>query len=115
MCLDSWSLQGWHARPNHLQVARRTQEQDSGGEKVIADTIYADPTCSIRNPLDTPEVKLFKKRARARHENFNGRLKIFGVISGKFRHGHEKHKSVFEAVCVITQYQLENGHPLFDV
>jgi hypothetical protein len=38
-----------------------------------------------------------------------------GVLSGKFRHGHKKHKSVFKAVCVITQYQSENGHPLFDV
>jgi hypothetical protein len=86
------------------------------GKKVIADTIYKDPTCSIHNRLDTPEVKRFKKRAQARHENFNGRLKIYSVLSGKFRHGHEKHKSVFEAVCVIiTQYQLENGHPLFDV
>jgi hypothetical protein len=85
------------------------------GKKVIADRIYRDPVCSIRNPQDTPEVRKFKRRARARHETFNGRLKTFKVLAEKFRHGPEKCKAVFEAVCVITQYELENGHPLFDV
>ena len=27
----------------------------------------------------------------------------------------DKHKICFEAVCVIVQFQLENGSPLFDV
>jgi hypothetical protein len=27
----------------------------------------------------------------------------------------EKHRFAFEAVCVICQYQLENGLPLLDV
>jgi hypothetical protein len=49
------------------------------------------------------------------HETFNGRLKNFSVLAEKFSHGHEKHKCIFEAVCVITQYEIENGHPLFDV
>ena len=85
------------------------------GKKVIADEIYKDPVCSLRNRLDTPEVKKLKRRARARHENFNGRLKNFKVLAERFRHGHAKHKSIFEAVCVITQYEIENGHPLFEV
>jgi hypothetical protein len=37
------------------------------GKKAIADAIYKDPVCAIRNPLDTPEVRRFKRRARARH------------------------------------------------
>ena len=82
------------------------------GKKVIADRMYKDPVCSIRNPQDTPEVRKFKRRARARHESFNGRLKNF---KEKFRHGQAKHKAVFEAVCVITHYVLGNGHPLLDV
>jgi hypothetical protein len=85
------------------------------GKKVIADRIYRDPVCSIRNPQDTPEVRKFKRRARARHETFNARIKSFKVLAEKFHHGAAKHKAVFEAVCVITQYQMENGHPLFDV
>jgi hypothetical protein len=31
------------------------------GKKVIADRIYRDPVCSIRNPKDTPEVRKFKR------------------------------------------------------
>lgn len=85
------------------------------GKKVIADRMYKDAVCAIRNPLDTLVVAEFKRRARARHENFNGRLKTFKALGSRFRHGHEKHKAVFEAVCVIVQYELENGHPLFDV
>lgn len=85
------------------------------GKKVIADRIYKDDVCAIRNPQDTPEVKKFKRRARARHENFNGRLKTFKALGSTFRHGHDKHKAIFEAVCVIVQYELENGRPLFDV
>ena len=85
------------------------------GKKVIADQMYRDPICSIRNAQDTPKVRKFKKRARARHESFNARLKNFKVLADRFRHEQVKHKAVFEAVCVITQYELENGHPLFDV
>ena len=56
-----------------------------------------------------------QSRARARHETFNGRIKNFGCLDDRFRHGMEKHKICFEAVCVIVQYQLENGSPLFDI
>ena len=41
--------------------------------------------------------------------------KFFGVLHDCFRHGIEKHKICFEAVCVIVQYQLESGPGLFDV
>ena len=85
------------------------------GKKVVANSIYKDGVCVIKNPQDTADVRRFKRRARARHETFNGRLKNFRVLAETFRHGHDKHKCVFEAVCVITQYEIENGHPLFDV
>jgi hypothetical protein len=85
------------------------------GKKVVADSIYKDVACAIKNPQDTADVRRFKRRARARHETFNGRLKNFRVLAETFRHGHSKHMWVFEAVCVITQYEIENGHPLFDV
>ena len=54
-------------------------------------------------------------RARARHETFNARIKNFACLDARFRHGISKHKICFEAVCVIVQYQLENGAPLFDL
>jgi hypothetical protein len=87
------------------------------GKKVIADEGYVgeDQIISTRNPFDTPATKTLKKRAKARHETFNGRLKSFKILDERFRHGVPKHKAVFEACCVLVQYELQNGHPLFDV
>ena len=59
--------------------------------------------------------KKLKKTARARHKALNGRLKEFVILSGRFRHKIEKHKIAFEAVCVIVQYSMENGRPLFPI
>ena len=41
--------------------------------------------------------------------------KDFGILRQRFRHGYELHKMVLLAVAVIVQYDMENGHPLFDV
>ena len=87
------------------------------GKKVIADRGYrGEPqVVSLPNNLDDPVVKKFKSRARCRQETFNARLKNFAVLANCFQHNnHEKHKAVFEAICVVCQFQLENGHPLFD-
>jgi DDE superfamily endonuclease len=56
----------------------------------------------------------WQERVKARHETFNGRIKNFAWLDDWFRHGMDKHKICFEAVCVIVQYQLENGSPIFD-
>jgi hypothetical protein len=87
------------------------------GKRAIGDGGYTgEPNhIAVRNKLDTPEVMDFKKRARACHETFNERIKAFNVLDTRFRHCHTKHKLVFEAVCVLTQYDIENGHPLFDL
>jgi hypothetical protein len=66
------------------------------------------------NPQDVPVVNNFKSRARLRHETFNGRIRHFNILSEIFR-GSEKHGPAFEAVCVLVQYQMENGSPLFAV
>ena len=75
-----------------------------GNEKII----YA-------NSSDTAEVSDFKGRARSRQEAFNAKIKRFKCLSTRFRHGIESHKKFFYAVCVICQYQLENGSALFDI
>jgi hypothetical protein len=86
------------------------------GRKVIGDEGYVgEAQISTRNPFDTQATKNLKKRAKARHETFNGRLKSFKILDERFRHGVTKHKAVFEACCVLVQYKLENGHPLFAV
>jgi DDE superfamily endonuclease len=87
-------------------------------KKVIADNGYQcqdDNNLSTPNKFDSEEVKEFNKRARARHETLNKRLKDFNVLKDSFGHELDKHKFVFEAVCVLVQYDMNNGLPLFDI
>ena len=86
------------------------------GHRVIADGGYKSNAIvlSTRNSHDPKELSKFKRRARARHESFNGRIKNFKCLAERFRHGNDKFAIAFEAVCVIVQYQLDNGSPLFD-
>jgi DDE superfamily endonuclease len=70
---------------------------------------------STSNPRDPEELRLFKRRARARHESFNKRIKDFKCLQNCFRHGVDNHQAVFFAVCVVVQFQMENGSPLFDL
>jgi len=95
------------------------------GKAATADRGYTgEPKLRTPNPRDTPLAKEFKKRAQARHETFNSRLKSFKILSERFRHRHtphgkqaitchDNHKTVFEAVCVLLQFDMDNGHPLF--
>jgi len=89
------------------------------GKRAIADRGYSGKACehqlSIRNARDSQGLKEFKKRVRARHENFNARIKNFFILEDRFRHGVKRHKTVMEAVCVLVQYDMENGYPLFHV
>jgi len=85
------------------------------GQQAVADRAYSGPQVVVRNEFDTPEVKSFKKRVRARHETFNGRIKSFNILKERFRHEVGQHKAVFEACCVIVQYDMETGRPLFRV
>jgi len=94
------------------------KEKIPAGKMVIGDNGYRGEKNIISTPNnahDPAELRKFKSRARARHETFNSRLKNFLCLEDRFRHGIEKHRIVFEAICVICQYQLENGSPLFDV
>jgi hypothetical protein len=77
--------------------------------------------------LNNPQVgvsriqRCQKNKVRGRHENVNGRLKIFNVLNIPFRHlkPHEemmeKHHKCFYAVAVITQLKFEAGEMLYDI
>ena len=90
------------------------------GKRAIVDRGYDTSAADERmlsqpRATDTPQLHNFKSRARLRHETFNGRLKFFKCLSDTFKHGIDKHKFAFEAVCVIVQYQMDNGSPIFAV
>jgi hypothetical protein len=70
---------------------------------------------STFNGHDDYCVKKFKSRALKRHENFNGMIKRFHSVDGRFRHGQRDFKYYFESICVICQYQLGSSMPPHDV
>jgi hypothetical protein len=92
------------------------------GKVAITDRVYGaadhpgnNAKLALPNPMDDQELANFKARARCRHETFNGRLKFFEALSQTFHHSLKNHVHVFEAICVIVQYQMDNGGELFQV
>ena len=97
------------------------------GKMLIADSIYKPGQeeeyhdeevgiFAIPSSTDPAELRRFKSRARSRHESFNGRLKFFKFLQDTY-HGTnmEQHGVAFRAICVIIQYQMDNGSPIFEV
>jgi hypothetical protein len=92
--------------PGKMAIANRgysTRQQPGDQEKL-----------SLSNSTDDKALENFKSWARLRQEIFNGRLKFFRALSDTFRHCLDNHKHTFEAVCVIVQYQMDNGKELFE-
>ncbi|KAL7537676.1 hypothetical protein ACHAXR_011645 [Thalassiosira sp. AJA248-18] len=93
------------------------------GKKAVGDSGYAGEPGKVTTTRDqhSSELKKFLGRAKNRQESFHARLKSFNILGQRFRHGKSTkdkmamHKTCVEAVCVIVQYDLENGHPLFEV
>jgi hypothetical protein len=96
------------------------------GKKAIADDGYKGfpDQISTANSLDSNKVKEFKERAQQRHEIYNSKLKVFGILSDRFRCKNnpndkfsveEKLKMAFEAVNVLVQYKMEFGEQLNDI
>ena len=88
------------------------------GKRAIADSGYAGEdniSVSVTRENDSKEVKELKARAKSRHETFNARIKSYTILDTVFRHPISLHQTVFESVCVLTQYDIENGHGLFEV
>jgi hypothetical protein len=88
-----------------------------GGQRFVGDSGHrGEPKkVSITRPGDSVEMKRFKARVKSRHETFNGRIKSFLVLAMPFRHDISQHQQCFESVCIAVQYDIENGHPLFQI
>jgi hypothetical protein len=90
--------------------------------RAVADSGYANlPRITTTNGKHSRNLKKFLTRAKQRQESFHTRLKSFHILEDRFRHGAstaekmELHQMCTEAICVIAQYDLENGNPLFEV
>ena len=91
------------------------------GKRAIVDGGYANcEKLSGYNQFESDFTKDFKKRAKARQETVNKRLKDWNVLDHRFRHGVPKFESCFTSVAVLTQYSItdtdpESANPIFDV
>ena len=92
------------------------------GKKLIGDSGYKGELSKLSTSVDEhSKVKEFFARAKSGQETINTRLKSFNILSGHFRHGKgaedkllEAHQRVFEAVCVLVQYDLR-FNPLMEI
>ena len=117
-----WMNGPYPAGQNDITVFRKALKNKTPlGKRAIGDNGYrGEPAVmSTPNVNDSATLRKFKGRARARQESFNTRIKFFGILANRFRSKGEgavkKHKMVFEAVCIIVQYQMDTGCPVFDI
>lgn len=86
------------------------------GKRAIADSAFkASAKASTSKPGHSRELNHFMSRVRSRMETLFLRFKVFGILSQRFRHNVQLHKDILNAVAVLVAYDMENGHPLFDV
>lgn len=93
------------------------------GVKAVGDSGYeGEPDVVLTSKEgQSKELREFIARVKNREESLHTRLKSWNILSNRFRHGHgddkrmELHGNVTAAIVVITQYDFENGHPLFEV
>jgi len=93
------------------------QSKVPAGKKIVTDKLYNGyGSCFVTpNPRDPKPLRKFKDRCRARQESVNMRLKRYEILAGVYRHKRAYHTVIFRAVCVIVQYEMELGEPIFDV
>jgi hypothetical protein len=70
---------------------------------------------SITREGHSDNIRKYCGQVKSRHKTLNSCLKGFKVLDTAFRHGFHQHKHVFESVCIAMQYDIENGHGLFEV
>lgn len=86
------------------------------GKRAIADSgLRGSAKVSTTKPGHSKEAKKFMSRVRSRMETLFLRFKNFGILRQRFRHDIELHRDILLAVAVLVAYDMENGHPLFDV
>lgn len=117
-----WLRGGFKAGKTDLKIFKEDglrEKLEETQQKAIADGGYHSEelfhVLSLPNTLDDKVVKKFKSRALKRHEKFNGMMKAFDCLSERFRHSCPRFVDCFESICVICQYQMEHGSPLFNV
>lgn len=113
-----WINGPFRAGQSDINIARQAVTSAlEDGEKVEADGGYDGEKLHIKIPTDAMDAEEHRMKtiARSRHETANKRMKIYQILTKPFRHDLSKNSSAFRAVAVITQLNIMNGFPLFDV
>lgn len=102
-----------------LRIARSTggvQEMMERQERYIADSGYRDGSDFgiTPNGLNNDDQRR-QSKIRARHETINGRFKQWRALNERFRHKLELHWIVFMSIANITQIELEEECPPFNL
>jgi hypothetical protein len=109
----------FHAGNNSLVmywVPNDLKSMIPNGKKVIGDEGYrAEPQITTRNHQDSELVNTFKQRAKAQHEMQWQNQKLWDPWAVLPPWCCQAPKAAFEAVCILVQYDMENGHPIFEV
>ena len=83
---------------------------------VVADKGYrGDPKCKTPYHYISETDRRAMKKALARHETVNKRLKQFKCLKQQFRHPLRKHKDCFIAAAVVTQVSFNRGERPYKV
>ena len=69
---------------------------------------------STTNDAHDPATKEFFARMKSMQETVFKRLKDFNVLRGPFRHSQGTEDKL-EKIKLCFEYDIENGHPLFQV
>ena len=92
------------------------------GLRLVGDSGYAGQFDKVTTTMDahSPATKELFARLKSMQETLFKRFKDFKVIRDPFWHGKNlddkmlKAKESFDAVAVLIQLDIENGHPLFE-
>ena len=115
-----WINGPYPAGTNDITIFRDSLIDHIPNDKLIlGDKGYRGPNeiTSTPNEYDTYDVREFKRKHRARMEQYNGRIKNFKILEHVYRIKGEgrmtKHRRDFKAVNSVVFTELKSGFPLF--
>ena len=93
------------------------------GLRLVADSAYKGQFDKVTTTMDahSSDTKELFARMKSMQETIFVRFKSFNVLTAGFRHGKNtkdkmnKVGEAFDAVAVLIQLDIKNGHPLMDV
>ena len=115
-----WVDGPWRAAVCDCKCFRRSGVMNylEEGEKCEGDSHYQRNLKSIfiQRQSSDPVARRQADVVQARHEVINKLMRQFRVLShDHFRHSVDRHSTAFRAAAVVTQLNIESGHPMFQV